>query len=159
MTDHEKLLEATTDSLHSVVSIRDYLIAAKTGAEIAVGMLDKIENRLIEALEAIKGLQEGTMSIYVVEINGVGIAAVNASSLEAIEFFHGEPFKADLQCLTGENGKDLWDGKQEIYVREAFPEQYAKWQSAHDRALSQRALSQEGDDEDELYVVFLVPVQ
>jgi hypothetical protein len=93
------------------------------------------------------------MTIYVAEINGVGIAAVNGSSLEAEDLFHGEPFKANLQCLTGENGKDLWDGKQEIYVREAFPEEYAKWQAAHDRALSQ-----EGDDEDEQYVVFLVPV-
>jgi hypothetical protein len=53
MSDHEKMLAAVADSLRSVVSIRDYLIAAQTGAEIAVGMLDRIENRLIETMEAI----------------------------------------------------------------------------------------------------------
>ena len=53
MSDHEKMLAAVADSLRSVVSIRDYLIAAQTGAEIAVGMLDRIENRLVETMEAI----------------------------------------------------------------------------------------------------------
>jgi hypothetical protein len=51
MTDHEKMLSAATDSLRSVISIRDYLIAAKTGAEIAIGMLDRVENQLVGVLE------------------------------------------------------------------------------------------------------------
>jgi hypothetical protein len=37
------------------------------------------------------------MTVYVAEINGRGIAAVNSQSLEAEEFFHGEPFKSDLK--------------------------------------------------------------
>jgi hypothetical protein len=40
-------------SLRSVVSIRDFLVAVQVGAETAVGMLDKIESRLLEAMEAI----------------------------------------------------------------------------------------------------------
>jgi hypothetical protein len=44
-------LQAVTDSLRNVVSIRDFLIAVQVGAETAVGMLDQIENKLIEALE------------------------------------------------------------------------------------------------------------
>jgi hypothetical protein len=53
VTDREKLLEATTTSLHNIVSIRDFLLAVQVGAETAVGMLDKVENRLIEAMQAI----------------------------------------------------------------------------------------------------------
>jgi len=53
MTDREKTLQAVTDSLRNVVSIRDFLVAVQVGAETAVEMLDKIENKLIEAMEAI----------------------------------------------------------------------------------------------------------
>jgi hypothetical protein len=53
MTDHEKMLNAAADSLRNVVSIRDFLVAVQVGSEIAVGMLNKIENRLIEAMQTI----------------------------------------------------------------------------------------------------------
>jgi hypothetical protein len=53
MTDHEQALKAARDSLHNVVSIRDFLLAVQVGAETAVGMLDKVESRLLEAMEAI----------------------------------------------------------------------------------------------------------
>ncbi len=53
MNDREKLLEATGDSLRNVVSIRDFLVAIHVGAETAVGMLDKIESKLLEAMEVI----------------------------------------------------------------------------------------------------------
>jgi hypothetical protein len=53
MNDREKLLEATADSLRNVVSIRDFLLAVQVGSETAVGMLDKIEGKLLEVLEAI----------------------------------------------------------------------------------------------------------
>jgi hypothetical protein len=53
MTDnHEAALQAVRDSLRSVASVRDYLIAVGTGAEIATGMLDRAESRLLEALQA-----------------------------------------------------------------------------------------------------------
>jgi hypothetical protein len=53
MTEREKLLEATADSLRNVVSIRDFLIAVHTGAEIAIGMLDEIEGKILEAVKTI----------------------------------------------------------------------------------------------------------
>ncbi len=52
-SERERLLEATADSLRNVVSIRDFLVAVQVGAETAVGMLDKIETKLIEAMAAI----------------------------------------------------------------------------------------------------------
>jgi hypothetical protein len=39
--------------LRNVVSIRDFLLAVQVGSETAVGMLDKIEGKLLEVLEAI----------------------------------------------------------------------------------------------------------
>jgi len=53
MSERERLLEATADSLRNVVSIRDFLIAVQVDTETAVGMLDKIEHKLIEAMAAI----------------------------------------------------------------------------------------------------------
>jgi hypothetical protein len=53
MNERERLLEATVDSLRNVVSIRDFLVAVEVGAETSVGMLDKIESKLIEAMAAI----------------------------------------------------------------------------------------------------------
>jgi hypothetical protein len=53
MTDHEEALKAARDSLRNVVSIRDFLLAVQVGSETAVGMLDKIEGKLLEVLEAI----------------------------------------------------------------------------------------------------------
>jgi hypothetical protein len=51
--DREKILQAATDSLRSVVSIRDFLTACQVGCEVAVGMLDEVERKLLEAVRAI----------------------------------------------------------------------------------------------------------
>jgi hypothetical protein len=51
--DREKILQAATDSLRSVVSIRDFLTAVQVGSETAVGMLDEVERKLLEAVRAI----------------------------------------------------------------------------------------------------------
>jgi hypothetical protein len=53
MTDHEQALRAARDSLRDVTSIRDFVAAVMVGAETAIGMLDKIENKILEVLEAI----------------------------------------------------------------------------------------------------------
>jgi hypothetical protein len=53
MTDHEEALKAAGDSLHSVVSIRDFLTAVQVGSQTAVDMLDKVENKILEVLEAL----------------------------------------------------------------------------------------------------------
>jgi hypothetical protein len=89
------------------------------------------------------------MSVYILEINGRGIAAVNAGSeLEANEWFRGEPFKEDLMSFG------VWDGETELFVREALPEEFVKWQASRDRA---RAAG-EIDHQEDKWPVFLVPV-
>ena len=67
------------------------------------------------------------MMIFVVEINGCGIAAFNAESEIAGEaFIEEEWFRSDLTALEGD-GTPLWDGKSEIYLREALPEEADEW--------------------------------
>jgi Na+-transporting methylmalonyl-CoA/oxaloacetate decarboxylase beta subunit len=53
MTEHEQALRAARDSLRNVVSIRDFLLAVQVGSKTAVAMLDKVESKLLEVLEAI----------------------------------------------------------------------------------------------------------
>jgi hypothetical protein len=95
------------------------------------------------------------MSVFVAEIDGRGIAAVNAGDLhEAESFFDEEWFKSDLQCLDGDDKKPLWNGKAEIYVREAFSEEFAKWQAAHSIAVAKGEI----DGIDDPWLVYLVAV-
>jgi hypothetical protein len=49
MQDREKILQAAADSLRSVVSVRDFLVAVQVGAETAGAMLDGVEAKLLEA--------------------------------------------------------------------------------------------------------------
>jgi hypothetical protein len=53
MNDRQKMLDAASDSLRSVVSIRDFLTAVQVGAETAIGMLDDVERRLLDAVRTI----------------------------------------------------------------------------------------------------------
>jgi hypothetical protein len=51
--DHEQALKAARDSLHSVVSIRDFLTAVQVGSQTAVDMLDKVESKILEVLQTL----------------------------------------------------------------------------------------------------------
>jgi len=53
MTDKRLALSAIADSLRDIHSINDFLVAAKVGAETAIGMLDDVERKLLHALKAI----------------------------------------------------------------------------------------------------------
>jgi hypothetical protein len=53
MTDKHAALEAITASLREVVSIRDFLAAVEVGAQVAHTMLDNVEGKLLEILNAI----------------------------------------------------------------------------------------------------------
>ena len=52
------------------------------------------------------------------------------------------------------DGKPLWDGKSEIYVRKAFPEEDAQHEASMTRAIREGEI----DDEDDRWVLYLVPV-
>jgi hypothetical protein len=87
-----------------------------------------------------------TMSVYVVEIAGRGVAAFNESTIDGARVFVDE-IRDELMAEVSA-GKPLWDGKTELSVRDAFPEEEARWEGAA------------AEDEDEsTSVVFLVPTK
>jgi hypothetical protein len=52
-TDARGILAAATDSVRDVHSLRDFIIAVKTGSEVAVAMLDDVEKALIKILRTV----------------------------------------------------------------------------------------------------------
>jgi hypothetical protein len=94
------------------------------------------------------------MTVYVVEIEGMGVAAFNDESLpEAKNFALNNAFASDLMVLI-HDGEPLWDGSSELFVREAFPEEQEKWRASQVRAMR----SGEIDTETAMWVIFLVSV-
>jgi hypothetical protein len=99
------------------------------------------------------------MRTYVVEINGRGIAAFNAESRMAAEDFvsgrpaHGRAFRDDLMVLKND-GRDLWDGKSDLSLRNPLPDEQAKF----DASLATALVEHEIEDEDDGWVLFLIPV-
>jgi hypothetical protein len=73
------------------------------------------------------------------------------SETSAEEWFLGKEFKDGL--IDDGDGQPLWNGAAQIFVREAIPEEFARWQAGHDLALSHREIN-----DDEPWIAFLVPV-
>jgi hypothetical protein len=95
--------------------------------------------------------------VYVLEIKGRAIAAMNAESArEADARFRGESLGVDLMNLEDEDGNPIWSGHaDEIAMREASPEETATWQVAHSAALA----SGEIDAPEDEWLVYLIPTR
>ncbi|QUT05188.1 hypothetical protein KFK14_19655 [Sphingobium phenoxybenzoativorans] len=88
------------------------------------------------------------MSVHILEIRGEAIVALGAESqIEAEQIVEEDFFRSDLMSLETE-GKPLWNGIDELFLRDPYPEEFAAFQSAVQKA------GAEIDD----YVLFLVPV-
>jgi hypothetical protein len=96
----------------------------------------------------------GAMTIFVAEINGQGIVAFSQPTADdALAWADDKDFRSDLLLLEGEDGRPIWDGRDEIYVREADSEEAKRWKSSFTEAM------QDGEAEDaEDWVIYLVPV-
>ena len=93
------------------------------------------------------------MTVYVAEINGRAIAAFNAENeIQAEVRGRSKPFRADLTVLENE-GHPLWNGRDEIFIRKAFPEEEAQFDASQARAIKDKEI-----DEDGGWLMFLVPV-
>jgi hypothetical protein len=90
----------------------------------------------------------------VAEIDGQGIVAFSQPTADdALTWADDKGFRSDLLLLEGEDGRPLWDGRAEIYVREADPEESDRWNASFTEA------RHDGDVEDaEDWVLYLVPV-
>jgi hypothetical protein len=92
------------------------------------------------------------MAVYTLEIAGRAIAAFNEDGIaDAERFVENDELRNDLTVCEFD-GAPLWDGKTELFVRDALPEEQAHWQTSHARAIL------DGNEEGSL-LVFLVPVK
>jgi hypothetical protein len=94
------------------------------------------------------------LTIFVAEINGQSIIAFpQPNPDDALAWADDEDFRSDLMFLEGGDGRPLWDGRSEIYVREADPEEADRWKASFTDAWH------DGDAEDaENWFLYLVPV-
>ena len=93
------------------------------------------------------------MAVFVADINGRAIAAFNAENeIHAEGRAASKSFRADLTVLENE-GRPLWDGTDKILVRKAFPAEEAQFNASQARAISEKEI-----DEDDDWLMFLVPV-
>jgi hypothetical protein len=53
------ILAAATDSLKDACGLRDFCVAVRAGAEVAIGMLDDVEKRLLEILRRVNEDADG----------------------------------------------------------------------------------------------------
>ena len=82
---------------------------------------------------------------------GRAIAVTNADEDQARELIDSEEFREDLTVIQSE-GKPIWDGKAELVIRQATPDEVEEFESADD-------LDEEEEmGEDEPSVVFLVDI-
>ena len=94
------------------------------------------------------------MGVYVAEINGRPIAAVNAHTEDdAKDFLQSVAFREELLLLDDENGNPLWDGIEEVFVRSALADEETKW-----RVSASKAAEAPLDEDDQQHLAFLLAV-
>jgi hypothetical protein len=95
------------------------------------------------------------MLVYVAEIGGRPLAAMNAeTTFFADDWFGGPAFHRELTVLRDEDGNPLWDGEAEIHVRPASSREEKIWERERAEAVTAGHVA-----EDEAKVlVFLIPV-
>jgi len=93
------------------------------------------------------------MTVYVAELNGRAVAAFNAENkIQAEDRATSRPFRTDLTVLENE-GRQLWNGTDEIFIRKAFPAEEAQFDASRARAIKDKQI-----DENDDWLMFLVPV-
>jgi hypothetical protein len=93
-----------------------------------------------------------SMTVYVAEIEGTGIAAFHADTgADAERLVRDRVFRDDLMVLaTG--GVPLWDGVTDIVVRLPRPDEEAKWRASRAKAIRRGNL----EENDVGWIAFLV---
>jgi hypothetical protein len=87
--------------------------------------------------------------MFTLEIGGNPVAITDADEAQARAIFESDEFKHDLTVLTRE-GTPLWDGSAPLNVRSASQEEAA--------ALEAPELDVDDEEDDDLFVTFLVPI-
>lgn len=95
------------------------------------------------------------MSLFTIEIEGQPIMVfASEDRMTADQFTAESSLHEDLTVFMHE-GRSLWDGKAELFVREAHPEEASCWEVAFARA---RESGDVDADESDDFAMFLVSV-
>ena len=92
------------------------------------------------------------MTVYVAEIKGRSVAAFGADNgSDAERLVRDRVFRDDLMVLAS-GGLPLWDGVTNILVRQAHPDEEARWRASRAKAI------RHGDIEggEDAWIAFLV---
>ena len=92
------------------------------------------------------------MAIYVAEIKGRGIVAFHADTGPHAELFVRDPAFCDDLMVLASDGLPLWDGMTSILVRQAHPDEEAKWRASRAKAIRHGDI----ESEDHAWIAFLV---
>jgi hypothetical protein len=89
--------------------------------------------------------------MFTLEIDGTAIAITDADESQAWEIVESEAFQQDLMAMTSE-GTLLWDGRAPLIIRPASRQETEAFGAPG------LDLDDTDDDEDSVFVTFLVPV-
>jgi hypothetical protein len=100
--------------------------------------------------------------MFTLEISGQPIAILDAEEAEARRIVESEAFQQDLQRLRTD-GKPLWDGQSPLNLRLATEKEMTAFDDSDDFLEGvdpgdEDDAAAEADDEEEMEVVFLVPL-
>jgi hypothetical protein len=92
------------------------------------------------------------MTVYVADIEGRGVAAFHADSgPDAERLVRDRIFRDDLMALAS-GGLPLWDGVADIQVRQARPDEEARWRASHANAIRRGDI----EADEQAWIAFLV---
>ena len=94
------------------------------------------------------------MALFTVEVSGRPVLVFSEEDRGAAEELLASAIGPDLLDFE-EGGRPVWDGEEELTVRDARPEEEARWEQGLAEA---RQDDGSGDADDESHAVFLIDV-
>ena len=95
------------------------------------------------------------MALFTVEVSGRPVLVFSEEDRGAAEELLASEIGPDLLDFE-EDGRPVWDGEEELTVREARPEEAARWEQGLAEAREDDGSGDEDDEDDEGQAVFLI---
>jgi len=95
------------------------------------------------------------MALFTVEVAGRPVLVFSEEDRGAAEELLASAIGPDLLDFE-EDGRPVWDGEEELTVREARPEEAARWEQGLAEAREDDGSGDEDDEDDEGQAVFLI---
>jgi len=95
------------------------------------------------------------MALFTVEVSGRPVLVFSEEDRGAAEELLASAIGPDLLDFE-EDGRPVWDGEEELTVREARPEEAARWEQGLAEAREDDGSGDEDDEDDEGQAVFLI---